>query len=106
VRAVGQGVARDLLLTGRRISGAEAGAMGIVSRVAPDGTALANALDVARELARGPAEAIRATKRLAVLAPDVTIDEGLAREREEWGQVRASESTQRALSAWSSTARR
>ena len=33
VRAVGQGVARDLLLTGRRITGAEALAMGIVSRV-------------------------------------------------------------------------
>lgn len=100
VRAVGQGVARDLLLTGRRITGAEAGAMGIVSRVVPDGTAVENALEIARALADGPTEAIQATKRLAVVASDVTIDEGLARERAEWERVRASANTQRALSNW------
>ena len=73
VRAVGQGVARDLLLTGRRVTGAEAGAMGIVSRVVPGGEALPAALDIARRLADGPAAAIRATKRLAVAAPDLSI---------------------------------
>ncbi|QEC48085.1 enoyl-CoA hydratase/isomerase family protein [Baekduia soli] len=100
VRAVGQGVARDLLLTGRRITGVEAGAMGIASRVVPDGTAAEVALDIARRLADGPAEAIQATKRLAVLAPDVTIEEGLARERAEWEAVRRSAATQEGLEAF------
>lgn len=100
VRAVGQGVARDLLLTGRRISGAEAGAMGIVSRVVPPGEALDAALAIARKLADGPAAAIRATKRLAVAAPDLSIAEGLALELEEWEQVRRSPSSQEGLEAF------
>jgi enoyl-CoA hydratase/carnithine racemase len=100
VRAIGQGIARDLLLTGRRVSGVEAGAMGIVSRVVPDGDALPAAIDVARRLADGPAAAIRATKRLAVAAPDLSIADGLAREREEWEQVRSSPSSQEGLDAF------
>lgn len=100
VRAVGQGVARDLLLTGRRISGATAGAMGIVSRVVPDGSAVAEAVGIARGLADGPVEAIQATKRLAVSAPDLTIQEGLARERAEWEVVRRSPSSQEGLDAF------
>jgi enoyl-CoA hydratase/carnithine racemase len=100
VRAAGQGVARDLLLTGRRITGAEAGAMGIVSRVVEDGTAAEHARAIARQLADGPAEAIQATKRLAVLASELTLDEGLARERAAWAEVRASAATQEGLEAF------
>jgi len=100
VRAVGQGIARDLLLTGRRITGVEAGAMGIASRVVPDGTAAEAALALARRLADGPAEAIQATKRLAVAAPDLTLAEGLERERAEWAAVRRSAATQEGLEAF------
>ncbi|MCW2994173.1 MAG: enoyl-CoA hydratase/isomerase family protein, partial [Conexibacter sp.] len=100
VRAVGQGTARDLLLTGRPITGAEAAAMGIASRVVPDGTAAEVALAIARKLADGPAEAIQATKRLAVAAPDLTLAEGLARERAEWAVVRRSAATQEGLEAF------
>lgn len=100
VRAVGQGVARDLLLTGRRLSGTEAAAIGLVSRLVADGRAEAEALAIARALADGPAEAIAATKRLAVAASDLTIEEGLARERAEWEQVRRSAATQEGLEAF------
>jgi enoyl-CoA hydratase/carnithine racemase len=100
VRAAGQGVARDLLLTGRRITGAEAGAMGIVSRVVEDGTAAEHARAIARQLADGPAEAIQATKRLAVLASELTLDEGLALERAAWAEVRGSAATQEGLEAF------
>ncbi len=106
VRAVGQGVARDLLLTGRRITGSEAGAMGIVSRVVSgDGAAVREALDIARRLADGPAEAIMATKRLAVAASEISIDDGLARELAEWEQVRRSPSSQEGLSAFAAKRR-
>lgn len=100
VRAIGQGLARDMLLTGRRISGAEAAAAGIVSRLVGDGEALPTALTIARQLADGPTESIQATKRLAVAASELELDEGLARERAEWEQVRRSALTQEGLEAF------
>ena len=100
VRAIGQGVARDMLLTGRRIDGAEALALGLASRLAEPGECTAEALAIARGLAAGPVEAMAATKRLAVAASDLMIDEGLERERAEWEQVRQSRSTQEGLTAF------
>jgi enoyl-CoA hydratase/carnithine racemase len=100
VRAVGQGVARDLLLTGLRITGEQAHAWGIVSRLVDDGGAEAEALSIARRLADGPAEAIQATKRLAVAASQLQLIDGLARERAEWEAVRRSASTQEGLAAF------
>ena len=100
VRAIGQGVARDMLLTGRRIDGSEAIALGLASRLAAPGEATADALEIAARLAAGPAEAIAATKRLAVAASELPIEEGLARERAEWEGVRRSASTQEGLEAF------
>jgi enoyl-CoA hydratase/carnithine racemase len=105
VRAVGQGVSRDMLLTGLRITGSQAGAWGIASRVVPDGTAEELALTIGRQLADGPAEAIQATKRLAVVASQVEIGDGLAREREEWLGARRSASTQEGLEAFAAKRR-
>ena len=100
VRAIGQGVARDLLLTGRQITGAEAGGLGIASRVVADGTATTEALSIARSLSNGPREAIAATKRLAVAASELRMEEGLALERREWEEVRRSPCTQEGLAAF------
>jgi enoyl-CoA hydratase/carnithine racemase len=100
VRAVGQGVARDMLLTGLRITGVQAGQWGLASRVAADGDAGAQALAIAQALADGPAEAIQATKRLAVRASELSLEDGLARERAEWERARSSASTQEGLEAF------
>jgi enoyl-CoA hydratase/carnithine racemase len=100
VRAIGQGVARDMLLTGRRIDGAEAVALGLASRLAPEGESTTMALEIAAALAAGPAEAIAAAKRLAVAASELPIEEGLQRERDEWASVRVSASTQEGLDAF------
>ena len=100
VRAIGRGAAHDLLLTGRRLSADEALAMGIASRAAPAGAALDAALALARVLADGPTEAIQATKRLAVVAGEGTIEDGLRREREAWAIVRRSATTQEGLEAF------
>jgi enoyl-CoA hydratase/carnithine racemase len=104
-RAIGQGVARDLLITGRRLSGAEAGAIGLASRVVADGTAVATALALARRLADGATEAIQASKRLALAAFDDPIEAGLAREREAWAQVRRSATSQEGLDAFAAKRR-
>jgi enoyl-CoA hydratase/carnithine racemase len=100
VRAIGQGVARDMLLTGRRIDGTEALALGLASRSAAAGECTEAAVEIAHGLAAGPAEAIAASKRLAVAASELPIEVGLERERAEWAEVRRSASTQAGLDAF------
>jgi enoyl-CoA hydratase/carnithine racemase len=100
VRAVGQGVARDMLMTGLRITGEQAFGWGIVSRLAEDGDAETQALGLGRTLADGPAEAIQAVKRLALAASQLELVDGLSRERAEWETARRSASTQEGLTAF------
>jgi enoyl-CoA hydratase/carnithine racemase len=67
---VGQQAAADLLLTGRRVGGEEALALGLCDRLAADGDVLATALAYAGELASsGPlaVRAIRATLRAGLV---------------------------------------
>lgn len=72
---VGLGRALDLILTGREIGAAEAEQMGFLTRVVPDGTALAAAIELAGELAAFPWRAV-VNDRKSVYA-------GLGRELEE-----------------------
>lgn len=53
----------ELLLTGDTISAAEAAAIGLISRVVPDGKALDEALAVARRIASNAPLAVQAVKR-------------------------------------------
>ncbi|MBI3182323.1 MAG: enoyl-CoA hydratase/isomerase family protein [Myxococcales bacterium] len=68
-RLVGAGRAKDLILSGRRVSAAEALALGLVERVAPEGRLLQSAIELA--------EAIAQNAPLAVAAAKHAIDEGL-----------------------------
>ncbi len=58
-RLIGQARAADMILTGRAVGSAEALAWGLVSRVVPDGTALAEALALAAQLSGFPQAALR-----------------------------------------------
>jgi enoyl-CoA hydratase/carnithine racemase len=60
---VGDGLARDLCLTGRRIDAEEALRIGLVSRVVQPDALLEEACTVARQIAEAPDRALRATKR-------------------------------------------
>lgn len=101
VRATGQGVARDLLLTGRTVTGEEALCWGLVTRLAPDGvTAAAAASTLAAELATLSPEALAATKRLALAAAADAFADGLAAELALWREVRAGANAQEGLSAF------
>ena len=62
--------AMDLLLTGRRISTAEAYAMGLVSRVVPDADLMDEALKAAEDICKGAPLAISATQAVARAAAD------------------------------------
>jgi enoyl-CoA hydratase len=100
VRTVGQGVARDLVITGRRVSAHEALTLGIVSRVTANGEAVAAARELARELAAGATEAIQAAKRLTVNAFESSLDAAFSEEEEAWMEVRASANAQEGLEAF------
>jgi 2-(1,2-epoxy-1,2-dihydrophenyl)acetyl-CoA isomerase len=63
-RAVGMTRAKDILFNNRRISGAEAGAMGLVSRVVTPDELMPTALAIGERLAKGPTLALGLTKSL------------------------------------------
>jgi enoyl-CoA hydratase/carnithine racemase len=61
-RALGPGLASELLLTGRRVVAAEAGRIGIAQRVVPAGDELDAALDMAKHVAAGAPLAVSVTR--------------------------------------------
>jgi enoyl-CoA hydratase/carnithine racemase len=90
-RVVGSARARELILTGRILSAAEAERIGLVNEVVPAGNAVARARDIGEEIAaRGPL-AVREAKRLIDLATDVDLEAGLAAELEASERIFASE---------------
>ncbi len=66
---VGDGSARDLCLTGRRIDASEALSAGLVSRVAAPEALLDEALEIARGIAAVPERTLVATKRYMTANP-------------------------------------
>jgi enoyl-CoA hydratase/carnithine racemase len=82
---VGRDVAKELALTGRRVSGTEAARLGLATREEAD--PLAAALALAGEIAGHSRNATRATKRLIDLAGRVPLADGFAAEQREIGQL-------------------
>jgi len=79
-RMVGQGRAMDLVLTGRPVPAVEALGIGLVERLAPPGTALAEAVALARRLAEFPQAALRADRRSVLAQWSLSIDEAMRAE--------------------------
>jgi enoyl-CoA hydratase/carnithine racemase len=71
---VGPARARDVILTGRRLSAAEAETWGIVARVVPAGTAVEAAIALAERIAAGAPIAVRQARR-AIAAAHRTLAE-------------------------------
>jgi len=99
-RLVGPGRAKDLILTGRRLNAAEAFAIGLVQRLAPEGRLLEVALAVAEQIAENAPLAVAAAKRAIDRGLDLDMEAGLALELEQYETVLRSEDRLEGLKAF------
>jgi enoyl-CoA hydratase/carnithine racemase len=80
---VGDGRARDLCLTGRRIEAEEALAMGLVSRIVDPGELVAEASSVAKQIGEAPQQALEMTKRYLTGSAGLGFEESFRMEHDD-----------------------
>lgn len=80
-RLVGPDVAKDLMFTGRVVTGSEAQALGLVTRLSDDPRA--DALALAAEIASRNPDAIKVMKRLVDASWTLPFDDGVREERDQ-----------------------
>ncbi len=79
-RLIGHSQAIDLILTGRPVGAHEALRMGLANRVVGRGEACAQAIALAREIARFPQKCLRADRLSALRQWDLSEEEAIANE--------------------------
>ncbi|WP_428408027.1 crotonase/enoyl-CoA hydratase family protein [Hyphococcus sp.] len=79
-RLIGHSRATDLILTGRPVAAQEAFDIGLANRLAPEGEALAAALELAKELAALPQACLRHDRLSALEQWDLSEEEALKNE--------------------------
>ncbi|WP_257232531.1 enoyl-CoA hydratase/isomerase family protein [Streptomyces sp. Rer75] len=99
-RLVGPKRALDLLLTNRRITGAEAADIGLVSRVVAPARLTAEAARTAEALRRGPTAAFGATRRLVAAGLTADLGPHLDREARAIAAAAASDAGQEGVAAF------
>jgi enoyl-CoA hydratase/carnithine racemase len=80
-RVVGPDVAKDLMFTGRTVSGVEAQSLGLVTRLADDPRTAA--FELAAEIAGRNPDAIKVMKRLVDVSWSLSFDDGLREEQQQ-----------------------
>jgi enoyl-CoA hydratase/carnithine racemase len=99
-RVAGVAVAKELILTGRRIDAAQARALGIVASVHPAADLLGAALAVAAEVAAGGPLAVAQAKRAIDGGLALAMEQALALERSCYEVVLTSEDREEGLAAF------
>lgn len=99
-RAIGRARAMDLVLTGRTISAAEAGAMGLISRVVPAEETLGAALELGGIIASKAPLAVLAAKEAVRLAEELPLSAGLRHERRAFFALFATDDQGEGMSAF------
>lgn len=99
-RLVGKGKALELLLTGDRVSGAEAQAIGLVNKAVPAGEVLKTAMGMAKKIANHGRLAITAAMEAVREGSETSLEKGLEIEAEEFSTLIGSEDMKEGLSAF------
>ncbi|HYM21319.1 MAG TPA: enoyl-CoA hydratase-related protein [Candidatus Kapabacteria bacterium] len=99
-RVLGRTLATDLILTGRQMNAREALEQGMVSKVVPQANLIEAALQIAQAIASKAPLAISAALDCIVEGIDESIDEGLGREAERFGQLTTSSDFHEGTSAF------
>jgi enoyl-CoA hydratase/carnithine racemase len=81
-RLIGLSRALDLILTGRTVNAEEAFHNGLINRLVPDGQALSQAIQLAKDILRFPYECMNNDRLSAHFAVSNTVDDSLKREYE------------------------
>jgi enoyl-CoA hydratase/carnithine racemase len=100
VTLLGRFRAAELIMTGRLLSAAEAAELGLVTRVTKAGTAFAEAIGLANDLAAAPAVAVQAAKRAVRTADALSLPAALELERREFLATLASGDAREGLGAF------
>jgi len=96
---VGPARARDVILTGRRLTAEEAESWGVVARVVADGTALDAAVALAGDIAHGAPLGIRQARR-AIARAHRSLADGMAAENELYETVLVSDDRREGFQAF------
>jgi len=99
-RLVGRARAMDLVLTGRRLSAAEAERWGLVSRVVADDDLAAEAAEVATAIAGYGKRAVTAAREAVARAEETGLREGLLFERRTFHGLFATEDQKEGMQAF------
>ena len=90
-RFIPRAVAAEILLTGNRIDAQEALRVGLISRVVPRDQLMSTAMEMANTICTRAPLGVRACKEAMVRGYEMTLEEGLALEREKVAECRATE---------------
>lgn len=99
-RRIGAARATELVLRGRLLKAADAERIGLVNEVAPEGSALERAVELATELASRPAVAVQAAKRAMRIGIGLPLNEGLDVEHNEFLSTLASQDAREGVDAF------
>ena len=100
VRRVGRSAARDLVLTGRRVTAAEALTLGLADRVVPAAEVLSAATALAAEMAANAPTAVRMAKWALELGADLPLEAALEVEDQAWRRAVLSDDRREGIAAW------
>jgi enoyl-CoA hydratase/carnithine racemase len=99
-RRIGVGRAKELILTGKRISGEEAFDIGLVQRVVERGALQSATMELAREICASSPIAVQEAKKAIDRSLDVPVEQGIELEDLAWRRAVASEDRREGIAAF------